>query len=209
MPDYQWDGDARRFRAQNGRFVPESTVRQELDGYITSKADRMAALSTQLQGGSLDLAAWQEQMLREIKALHVNASELAHGGRAQMSQADFGRVGRVLRDQYEFLRSWSNDIASGAAPNDGRLPARSRLYAEAARSTFESVRARDQRAAGVRFERNVLHASESCSGCRAENARGWVEIGSLVPIGSRSPCRVNCRCTVTYSNSARSESEAA
>jgi hypothetical protein len=126
-----------------------------------------------------------------------------------MSQADFGRVGRVLRDQYEFLRSWSNDIASGAAPNDGRLPARSRLYSEAGRATFEGVRARDQRAAGVRFERNVLHASESCSGCRAENARGWVEIGSLVPVGSRLPCRARCHCTITYSNSAQAGSEAA
>lgn len=209
MPNYQWDGTARRFRAPSGQFVPDAGILQELDGYIASKADRMASLSTQLQSGSLDLAAWQEQMLREIKALHVNASELAHGGRAQMSQADFGRVGRVLRDQYEFLRSWSNDIASGAAPNDGRLPARATLYAEAGRATFEGVRARDQRAAGVRFERNVLHASESCSGCIAESGRGWVEIGSLVPIGSRSPCLVRCRCTVTYSNSAQAGSEAA
>lgn len=209
MTDYQWDATARRFRAPNGRFLPDSAILQELDGYIASKAERMAALSHQLQGGSLDLAAWQEQMHLEIKALHINASELAHGGRAQMSQADFGRTGRILRDQYAFLRDWANDIASGAAPTDGRLPARSTLYADAARATFEGVRARDQRSAGVRFERNVLHASESCAGCIAENGRGWVEIGSLVPPGSRLPCRVRCRCSVTYSNSARAESEAA
>ncbi len=201
MVDYKWDAATGRYRL-NGRFVPESTVLRELDSYIDSAAQRMMELSRSLQSGSLDLASWQTQMMQEIKLSHINASQLAHGGRAQMSQADYGRVGRIIRTQYDYVRAWGRDIAAGSAPVDGRLIARSALYANAARPTFESIRARDQKNAGAQMEQNVLHASESCAGCRAETAKGLVPVGTLVPIGSRVPCRVNCKCTIRYSKSA-------
>lgn len=202
---YRWDAASRRYRAPSGRFVSDEGLVRELDSYIASSSDRVASLTQQLQSGSMDLAEWQDQMMREIKALHMNASTLAHGGRSQMSQADYGRAGRLIRDQYDFFRAWARDIASGVAPTDGRMIARSRLYANAARATFENVRARDQRNAGVRFERNILHPGESCAGCIAESGRGWVEIGTLTPIGHRVPCRVNCRCSISYSNSREAE----
>jgi hypothetical protein len=195
-----------RYRGDRGRFVPETTVRTELDRYLSAGGDRLESLTRQLQGGTLDLAGWQEQVRLEIKALHVNAATLAHGGRAQMSQADYGVAGRALRDQYVFLRDWAKDLGpGGSAPLDGRLVARARLYSEAARSTFERIRERDMARAGLDESRWVLHSADHCTGCPDQAAKGWVPAGSLPAIGSQ-PCGVRCKCTKSFR---RSEQEVA
>jgi hypothetical protein len=46
-------------------------------------------------------------------------------------------------------------------------------------------------------ERLVLGDAEHCQGCIDDNARGFVPIGTLAPIGSRE-CRQNCRCHFSY-----------
>lgn len=206
---YAWDRASRRYRNRaTGRFLPLNTVARELERYIASSGTVMDDLTRRLQLGDLPLATWHEQMMREVKMVHLNASIVAHGGRAQMAPADYGLAGRIIRDQYGFLRTWAGQIESGTAPLDGRLISRARLYAQAANGTYATVRARDMRAAGFRFERNVLQPGENCAGCRAESSRGWVRIGELIPVGRRRPCLVNCRCVLRHSNSQTAKREA-
>lgn len=50
-------------------------------------------------------------------------------------------------------------------------------------------------------EHLVLGDAEHCEQCLADNARGFVPIGTLGPIGSRE-CRTNCACRFVYRNSA-------
>ncbi len=206
---YSWDSRSRRFRSTvTGAFLAATAIALALEEYLAASGEGMAQLASQLQSGSLDLAAWEDAMLREIKLTHINAATLAHGGREQMSPADWGFVGVLIRAQYVFLRGWAADLAAGSAPVDGRLVARARLYAQSANATYAAMRARDMRNAGLRFERNVLTPGENCAGCVVESARQWVEIGELIPVGHRHPCLVNCRCVIQYSNS-RSVEEAA
>lgn len=194
----RWDARVQRYRGDRGRFVPEATVRTELDRYLSAGGDRLESLTRQLQGGTLDLAAWQDQVRQEIKALHVNAATLAHGGRAEMNASTYGAIGRMLRDQYAFLRDWAKDLGpGGSAPLDGRLVARARLYAEAARSTFERIRERDMARAGFDEVLWVLHAADHCTGCPDQAAKGWVESSALPSIGSQ-PCGVRCRCSKSF-----------
>lgn len=48
------------------------------------------------------------------------------------------------------------------------------------------------------WERNVLSAGENCNGCIAEDARGWVPLGDLIPIFHRFPCREHCHCHLEF-----------
>lgn len=198
---FRFDRITRRYRSSTtGRFLAERAVVEDLGFYITLIGSHMEALTTSLRTGGLDLVTWQDRMMAEIKALHLNAVILAHGGRAQMSPSDYGLAGRLIRQQYDFLRAWSAQLAGGQAPVDGRMVARARLYAESANGTYAAVRARDMREAGFQTERNRLMPGENCDGCVAEDARGWVPIGQLIPVGHRLPCRVNCRCRISYRN---------
>lgn len=193
---YRYDSFALRFRGSDGRFVKETVVRSDLDTLIDGAVSRITALTGQLQTGPLPLAVWEQSLMSELKSLHVSAVTLAKGGWAQASQADFGYAGSLLKAQYQFLRDFSVEIASGAQPMDGRLTNRATMYADAARATYEGARAREQLRAGFSQERNVLHSQESCKGCLEQQRRGWVAMGALVPVGARKPCLVRCRCTV-------------
>lgn len=193
-----WNESAGRFVNARGQFVSEQTVRLVIDDIADGASARMAALSQAMLDGNLSLAEWQAGMMRTIKLSQLATATIAHGGQAQMGFPEYGASGRAIRDQYDYLRGFAADIASGRQPLTGGLTARARQYGQAARVAFEREYGRDQMTRGYRFERNILGASEHCSLCPELSARGWVPIGSLPPIGSR-PCRAQDRCRLAYS----------
>ena len=200
---YAWQpsaGTTGRYRDRaTGRFVSELSVRGDLDKYIDAKNRGLDALTNQLRNREISLADWQLQMRAEIKSMHLNAAMVAKGGRDQMTPADWGRTGREVRNQYEYLDKWAADIASGKAPLDGRANWRAKLYGNASRDTYEQQRRVTAADMGNDEEMRVLHSSESCKGC-IQYANYWAPIGTLPRIGSQD-CGVNCMCTWAYRRS--------
>ena len=197
-----FDDNAGRFRdAATGRFVAESTVRRVIDELADGASERMAALSQAMLEGNLSLAEWQAGMMRTIKQSHVASATIAHGGAARMTPVEYGRVGREIRSQYGYLAQFAAQVASGEQPLTDGLGARARQYGQAARAIFERVRGTDQMRRGYQSERNVLAPAEHCAQCREQTHRGWVPIGSLIPVGQRT-CRQNCRCSIRYQREA-------
>lgn len=203
-PGWRFDDTAGRFRAPSGRFIASSTVRGYLDRALDSHARAITNLTERLRSRAITLGEWERQMRVELKQIHIYSGMLAKGGRLQLSQADFGRIGRELREQYGFLRDFADQIANGQQPIDGRLASRARLYAQSGRVTFHATERAEMEKRGWDREENVLAAAEHCAGCLTETARGRVPIGALVPIGQR-PCRTNDRCRIRYSNSVTGE----
>src|SRR5574338_668116 len=128
---YTFDERAGRYRGPGGRFVRWGEVRAGLDRVIERSGARVKQLTESLRARSITAGEWEHRMRSELSALHVAAAEAAKGGRAQMSQADWGRVGREVRTQFEFLRARVDQIISGQQALDGTLTARATLYAEA------------------------------------------------------------------------------
>lgn len=197
MADLAWDDRQGRYRDLRGRYVSESVVRRVVDQVADAASERMAEASLRLLAGDTSLGSWMLEMQQAIKLAHGAASVLAHGGAAQMTFSRWGALGPVVRSEYGYLRQFAEQIADGRQPLNGSLTSRARQYGQASRVTFERTRQRDQQQRGYQSERNVLHAGESCSECKAQSARGWVPIGSLVPVGRRI-CRAQCRCSVSY-----------
>lgn len=195
---YPGQGATGRYRDNvTGRFVSQLRVRADMDSYIDNSKRGIDALANQLRNREISLAEWQTSMRQEIKAMHLNGSMAAHGGRAQMTQADWGRAGQQIRQQYQYLDSFAADIASGKVKLDGRINVRAGMYAESARGTNEQENRRMAATAGLTQERRILHAAESCVDCLDYASRGWQPIGTLPRIGD-SRCRSNCRCTFEY-----------
>lgn len=193
-----WNEQAGRFTDTGGRFISDRAVRSVVDHLADGASTRMASAAERMLAAEISLAEFQSEAMRTIKLSQLAASTIAHGGQARMGFSEYGAAGRAIRDQYAYLRSWAQGMADGSIPlNDGAIVARARQYGQQARVAFEREYGRGQMARGYTSCRNVLHAGESCSQCRAETARGWVSIGTLVPVGSRI-CRANCKCTVTY-----------
>lgn len=91
-------------------------------------------------------------------------------------------------------------------PLAGRIIARVKQYAQAARGTYETVRGRVAELAGYTEEMRVLHGNDHCEasddrpGC-PQLAGRWAPIGTLPRIGAAT-CRRHCRCTFRFRRTA-------
>lgn len=197
-PAYQWDARSQRYvNAVSKKFVSRDTVRQALDIALGRSQTEVTRLSRALVNGQINLATWQTGLAAEIKSMHLASAALAKGGWAQMTQSDFGSVGRRVRDEYAFLAKFAEQVKRGEQKLDGSLVSRATLYAQGPRGTFHAVQERAMSDAGYTECRNVLQSGDNCEGCIAETAKGWTFVGNIKPVGSRT-CLGNCRCTLQF-----------
>lgn len=214
MPDlvYQWDQRLRSGAGgyrdkRTGRVISQTAARGHLDNYVTSSQSTPTRLYDLLKDGRISIADWHAQMRAHVKDVNLNAAYSAVGGRAQMTQSAYGRVGQIIREQYSFLDNFAAQMASGEIPIDGRVRARSNMYTDKAVSTHEAFVKQRMIFAGFDENRSRLDpAAHHCTGagsCKEQAARGWVKIDSpdpLIPIGRRV-CLTRDRCTMEYRNS--------
>lgn len=205
MPErFRYEARNDRYRdTKTGRYLPRRAVREAVDGALDRGALDARGLADALRTRKLSIGDWELSMRRLIKNGHLAAAAAARGGWGRLSPADYGRVGQAVRGQYEYLRNFAREIEAGL-PLDGRFASRSTLYAEAARNHYHAHERAQAATRGFDEERNVLHVAEHCDGCLEQDARGWVAIGELVPVGQRT-CMARCKCSIEYRNSQTGE----
>lgn len=177
--------------------MSRGAVKAALERALRTAQSDMRVASVALQTGTMSIATWQVQMLKGIKDTHLYAAAMARGGWSQLTPADFGRAGRLIRDRYKFLNGFAAGIENGL-PLSGRFLARSDMYLTGARTMQhieERVEMRENQ--GMTEERNVLSVAENCGGCLDASSQSWVDIGSLPEIGSRD-CLTHCLCEIEY-----------
>jgi hypothetical protein len=198
--DAQWsyDRNAGRFRDEKGRFLSEKGVESLVNGRIDKLDSQLRRFTRMLADGALTLDQWQGSVREAIKAAHLQAAIIGHGGRSGMGAAEYGRIGQKLRQEYAYLQGFARDLLEQRVSPAMAL-ARIGLYAESVRSSFwegTSIR-KEQQGFGL-MQRILDPTAQHCSDCVAYASRGIVPIGSLPLPGQRCACRARCRCTVRY-----------
>lgn len=209
LPEYRYNAAAGRYIAPNGQFVGQQVIRTELDKALDNVTDRLVSLSGDFRSGKIDGRTWQVESMKLIKQSHLIGGALEKGGWQNMTQADFGRVGQIVRQEYQYFNNLIKQLESGQQRLDGTLDSRMRLYGQAGRGTYHKFEREDRFTQGYDEERSILHGRDNCKsskrpGCIEQAALGWQEIGKMVPIGSRT-CLSNDRCSVSYRNSKTGE----
>jgi hypothetical protein len=194
---YTWDHATGQYRTASGKFVARTKVRAYIDKVLDQEMRNAKELALGLRNGDISLEAWRSSMRDLIKNVHLYDAAAAKGGWGQLTADDYGRIGAIVKKEYQFLERFARGIANGKVPLDGRVVQRAMMYAEAGRDTYHQVERATMAKAGFRFERNVLHPADHCGDCLGETAKGAVPIGTLIPIGRRQ-CLRRCRCTLTY-----------
>lgn len=203
---YRWNPTLKRYIGPNGRMVSQAQVRSALDQAIRAADGRARALASQLRGGSISLASWEREMRQLVKDVELYGASAASGGWAQLGQSQLGRVGSLVREQYERLHSFAADIASGKQKLDGALTNRAVMYAKQGRRAYYKQMDVEMADAGYDEERNVRARGDNCDGCIDATAVGWVAIGTLPAVGERD-CLSHCRCRIEYRRSRTGERE--
>lgn len=195
------------YRTPDGDVIPSRVTRDAADVALRQSRERVEDLTGSLRDGDIPLSRWQREMMDEIKDAHVNMGSLAKGGYKQMGQADWGRVGGIVRDEYEYLRGFAEQIEDGDVPLDGRAINRAGMYVDSARGTHHRIERIEMQKRGYNQEKNILGVAEHCDECVALTTRGdngWVPIDTLPEIGQRI-CLANCKCRVVYRRTAPGE----
>ena len=145
-PYWSWDGRTRRYRVtsagsdalgQNaGTFVSQKKMAGLRDVFISQQKNQVNGLAQQLADGDITLNQWVLGMRQNVKDSFIDQYMLSAGGRNNMTQSDWGRIGQMVRNQYEYLDGFASDIAGGRYTESG-VAARSRMYVESSSQAFE------------------------------------------------------------------------
>jgi len=121
-------------------------VRQLLilrDAFIESSKGSFVRIAGKLVAGDNTLQQWTMSFREALKNEYLDEYALGKGGFVNMTQADFGSVGGMLRNQYGYLDKFAQDIADGKL-SEAQIRNRSRMYADSATQAFERGKTRAQ-----------------------------------------------------------------
>lgn len=198
--DAEWSYDqlTGRYRDARGRFLSEKSVQALVDGRIDKLDSQLRRFTRMLADGAITLEQWQGSIREAIKAAHLQAAMVGHGGKAGMTSADYGRIGQRLRQEYAYLQGFAMDLLEQRISAPMAL-ARIGLYAQSVRGSFWEGASIRQEKQGYGLMRRILDPSaQHCEDCLDFAARGIVPIGSVPLPGQRCACRARCRCSVRY-----------
>jgi hypothetical protein len=202
-----WDEKTSRYRdSSTGRFVNANQLKALQQRNIELIGRNIESLGNLLIQDQINLKSWQESTMQALKTLHLHQMVLAKGGLKQTFAVDYLQVGRTLKDEYSYLRSFAEDIQRGYTVDKNgnqspmtiaRFQSRLNLYVKRGAVSFNHGEQSRQPYDGYMFRR--LGATDRhCSDCVRYAAAGIVSIGALPVPAEACQCRANCRCSVHY-----------
>lgn len=137
---WEWDSARKRYvyvetrRALTRRR--EAALRHE---FSLSQATWAQDAASQVAQGHWTIQKWERESRERIKLVHLSEYLFGRGGRSAMTPTDYGRVGRAIRDQYDYLHRFAGQIAAGEL-SEARIADRLTKYFEAGTQTYERGR---------------------------------------------------------------------
>lgn len=200
--EWKYDANLGRYRRPSGQFMSQKAVMALVDGRIDKLGQNLRRFTQMLADGNITIDQWQGSVREAIKAAHIQATVLGHGGKDGMGSAEYGRIGQRLRAEYTYLQSFAGDILAGRV-SPAMAAARVQLYAESVRSSYWEGASLRQTKQGYSLMRRILDPqAQHCDDCVRYARAGLVPLGSLPMPGQRCECRARCRCSIEYKRNA-------
>lgn len=189
---YGYNNTAQRWYATNtGRFVSEQAVTDEMRRHQAATYDTLDRVTRQLYAGSITMEQWQTAVAHELKDAHLAQALYAIGGKNNATQANYGRVGHTLRDQYGYLNDFAHDIASGNI-SEAEALRRIRMYGNNTQSSYW----REYKLLSVLIYWYLGTTEKHCDDCPALAGGSPYKPQDLnqVPGDGNTKCLSNCDC---------------
>jgi hypothetical protein len=139
-----WNATAKRYQnTDNGQFLSFNRALDLVDQSLAhsgSRSDRLAELAGNNEISPID---WRDRFRQELKEEYIRQSMFGRGGREQMTQSDWGAIGRRLQDQYALLDNTTAEIAEGTY-TEGQIKVIQQNYINSARQVYERSKAVSQ-----------------------------------------------------------------
>ena len=148
--------------------------------------------------GRLGIPAWHKAMRADLKNLYIQNYLLGRGGKAQLTPADYGSIGGMLKEQYRYLDNFAKELVAGTV-TPAQAAMRAEMYARSAKEAHERGKARAWGEAADIERWIVAPMLEHCEDCLAFEAQGWQPRGNFpFPGAGETRCLTNCGCHKEY-----------
>jgi len=127
-----------RFRGDKREKTVRLTPRLR-DDFQTSSSGWATHLTERLYDKEITIQQWQRQFRESLKDQYIAQYIAAKGGRDNMTQADWGRLGGLLKKQYEYHNGFAQDVLDGKLSR-GQAKFRAELYHKSAKQAFERAK---------------------------------------------------------------------
>jgi hypothetical protein len=133
MPSpWVWSAALHNYRnTRTGRSMGVPEMLTLRDQYIVAKQGMASQLAMRLAQGDMTVGQWQAAMRADIKSTIIDEYALGHGGRKTMTQAEWGRVSGLCREQYRYLDGFARAVADDTL-SEAQIRARSIMYHDGA-----------------------------------------------------------------------------
>lgn len=195
-----WSSSAAEyFDDSDGSQITGRDLRHRWDQTLAQAEKDVTRLTDRMLSRRISVERYRSDMAGIVKDLTRAGYMAGRGGRAQMTPADWGKVGAECERQYRYLDKFTHALANGTAGSEAKIRQRARLYAEAGYSMAEAGHRISKELAGYTEERrNAVMDQGTCDECARLAGLGWRPVGSLPLPGEGTPCGPNCRCSMEY-----------
>lgn len=197
---YFWDANAGRYVSRwTGKPVAELTIRRAGRGYVSNAIiPNLRDLTTRYYAGSIDLATFQKRVMYQYKSAWLVQGMLGKGGRANMTQADWGKIGYWIKRENGFFYNLMLELQAGML-SEAQLWQRLQYYAHASEVAYWDMYNFSMAQAGMTEERRIIDPlADNCDDCINYEEMGWQPLDSLPPPKTECKCMRNCRCIKEY-----------
>jgi len=142
-PVWEWRQATKRYHHNpTNQFIGQRRMVELRDEFAERQKERVAdsELNDQLLTGDISIQRWVLGQREIIKQTYIDQYVMGKGGRNAMTQADWGRVGRMLRDQYGYLQNFGQDIADGKK-SVAQIRNQASMYIDSSVQAFERGKA--------------------------------------------------------------------
>lgn len=186
------------FDPRTRQFVPRSRMIDVMNQRIAASNELVAVAVAQAQAGEISFSQMQSILTTEVRNLNVQLYALGKGGFNQMTQADYGRAGNILRTEYTYMRKFISDIQTGNM-TPAQVANRYNLYMDHAWQSYWTGDVQAKATAGFTEEkRDAENDKATCDDCRRYDSDGWQPINTFPRPGQKCQCKARCRCEVIY-----------
>ncbi len=174
MPSpWRWIVKSQRYHnTVTGQFLSAKKMIGSRDRFIQGQNERVNKLAKKLANGDITVSGWLIEFRGVIKTTYIDEYVMAHGGRHTMLPADWGRVGSMIKPQYQFADDFAMAMSQGMT--EAQIAARSRMYIDGGTEAFEWGRSQ---------------------------ALGVPKL-TQYPGDGQTICRSNCKCNLRYDEQA-------
>lgn len=134
---WQWEPRARRYRGPRGQWIGVNSMRELKEQFIEAQKAKMEKLVERMANGDITRREWVLASREVIKGTYVDLYALSKGGRGAMTQSDYGKLGAMLKGQYQRLQEFEAALRDGKLTQRGAAY-RARLYINSARQAFQA-----------------------------------------------------------------------